>query len=243
MSLLVTTSWDDGDVLDEKLAALLRSYGVNGTFYVAQSYRQERLSDDSIRAMAQRYEIGAHTLTHPDLPKLSAEEKMREIAGSKEWLERLLNKEVSMFCYPSGHFDPGVESAVRQAGFRAARTTLQGKISTSDNAFEMPTTIQVYPMPFRKKNKTQYVWRDLFGPLRERAPIFHELGISLAALRSWEALARAAFDISLAQGSMFHLWGHSWEIERYGMWDELERVLAYMAHRSDCRYVANGELI
>jgi hypothetical protein len=26
-----------------------------------------------------------------------------------------------------------------------------------------------------------------------------------------------------------HLWGHSWEIERLGLWNELERIFAMLA--------------
>ena len=38
---------------------------------------------------------------------------------------------------------------------------------------------------------------------------------------------------------MFHLWGHSWELEEQGLWGELESFLAYArdrvapAHRVD----------
>src|SRR3989344_6003683 len=100
--LYVTTSWDDGDILDTKLAELLSRYGMKGTFYITKQYREKRLSEDEILAISKNHEIGAHTLTHPDLRKLSKEEKMREIKGSKEWLEDMLGKEVVSFCYPSG---------------------------------------------------------------------------------------------------------------------------------------------
>ena len=34
-AVFVTTSWDDGHVLDHKVANLLESYDLPGTFYVA----------------------------------------------------------------------------------------------------------------------------------------------------------------------------------------------------------------
>ncbi len=37
--------------------------------------------------------------------------------------------------------------------------------------------------------------------------------------RPWRELACALFDHSLAHGGVWHLWGHSWEVERYGAWD------------------------
>lgn len=43
-------------------------------------------------------------------------------------------------------------------------------------------------------------------------------------------------------GGVFHLWGHSWEIEHNKDWGRLERVLSYFANRSDVKYLNNGEL-
>ncbi len=241
--LTVTTSWDDGDVLDNKLAALLDRYQLKGTFYVAKEYRPARLSEEEILALAGRHEIGAHTLTHPNLCLVSWEQKVAEVAGSKRWLEEVLGAEVPMFCYPAGHFDQEVERAVHEAGYRGARTTAYAAISPTENMYQMPTTVQVYPMPFRKIDAQHYWWGKLLQPLAQRGAAFRTLGVPVAALRSFEQLACAAFDIAHKRGEVYHLWGHSWEIEKYGMWDELERVCQYISRRADCRYVTNGELL
>jgi len=47
-------------------------------------------------------------------------------------------------------------------------------------------------------------------------------------------------------GGFWHIWGHSQEIERYGMWDELTHVLATAAqyvHVGQARCVTNTELV
>ena len=64
--LTITTSWDDGDLYDTTLAALLDQYGVKGTFYITKHFRPSRLSEEEIRSLAKRHEVGAHTLMHPD---------------------------------------------------------------------------------------------------------------------------------------------------------------------------------
>jgi len=68
--IIVTTSWDDGNVLDVRLAALLDKYGVKGTFYIAPN-KQNRLSNDEIIAISNKHEIGAHTMDHPLLTEIS----------------------------------------------------------------------------------------------------------------------------------------------------------------------------
>jgi len=241
--LTITTSWDDGDVLDKKLADLLDRYRIKGTFYITKEYRKERLSEDEIRALSERHEVGAHTLTHPDLRMLSHQQKVDEMAGSKHWLEGVLGKEVPMFCYPSGHFDGDSKKAAAEAGFVGARTTQFGRLQLPSDKFEMPTTLQVYPMPFRKIDADRYWWSNLLEPLQERSSTMSDMGVPFWALRSFEALAKASFDVALKKGGVYHLWGHSWEIERYGLWEPFERVLRYIGDNPGCRYRSNGEIL
>ena len=45
------------------------------------------------------------------------------------------------------------------------------------------------------------------------------------------------------QGGYFHLWGHSWEIEEYGMWDQLESAFKLLGSLScQARFMNNSEL-
>ena len=233
----VTTSWDDGDILDKRLSNLLSRYDIKGTFYITKTYRPQRLSDQDILDVARVHEIGAHTLSHPDLRALSLENKREEIKGSKQWLEELLGSEVKMFCYPKGLHDDSVVSVVREAGFLGARITKLGSIILAD-PFLIPTTIQVYPFPFRRN----YL-RKLFQPYIQRAQALRKLGVPVSSMYSWLSMARATFEIALLNGEVFHLWGHSWEIEKYGMWSELEKFLQYIGNRKDCVYLTNSESI
>ena len=241
--LKVTTSWDDGDVLDGRLADELDTYKVKGTFYVNRNYRQDRLSVDGIKDLSKRHEIGAHTLTHIDLSKSPVEIQREEIAGSKKWIEAIIGAPIQMFCYPFGHVGAYSEQIVKEAGFKGARTTEYGAIHLGSDPFFMPTTIHIYPFPLRKKDASALYWRKLFQPYFERSAAFKKLGLPFTSFRSFESLACAAFDIAKEKGEVFHLWGHSWEIEKYGMWQELGRVLAYISGRADCQYLTNGDII
>ncbi|HLP44242.1 MAG TPA: polysaccharide deacetylase family protein [Candidatus Nanoarchaeia archaeon] len=240
--LKVTTSWDDGDILDKKLADLLTKYGIKGTFYITKVYRPERLSESEIKTLSETHEIGAHTLTHPDLRVLTQEKLQEEIVGSKKWLEEVTQKPVTMFCYTKGQYTPEVAKKVEENGFLGARSTILGSL-ISGKKFHLETTIQVYPFPFRKIDKQRYYFGKILQPYLQRAKGLQKIGVPITAMHSWLSSSKAAFDYALKHGEVFHVWGHSWEIEKYGMWNEFEKLLQYISKRSDCEYVVNGDLV
>lgn len=241
--LKVTTSWDDGDILDNKLADLLKKYGVKGTFYVTKNYRSDRLSETDIKNISEFHEIGAHTLTHPDLRTLNADKMKEEIDGSKRWLEEVLGKQIKMFCYPKGLFNETAVSVTKAFRFLGARTTNLGSMEMPNDAFLMNTTLQVYPFPFRKIDSKKYYVGKLIQPLIQRAPKLIANGVSIFSMNSWLNTAKATFDTAFKKEGVFHLWGHSWEIEKYGMWEDLEKLLQYISNKQSCKYVTNSELI
>jgi len=239
--LKVTTSWDDGDILDIRLSELLTKYGIKGTFYISKDYRPERLTDSDIKEIAKTHEIGAHTLTHPDLRAVSQEQKTVEISGSKKWLEEVLEKEVKIFCFPKGLYDDETVAVVKKTGFRGARTTKLGTLYNKD-PFLLDTTIQIYPFPFRKSDYSHLYWKKLLEPYHQRSGALQALGVSKLSMYSWLSTAKATFDATQSNGKIFHLWGHSWEIEKYGMWKDLEKFLHYIS-KKDCQHVQNSELL
>lgn len=72
------------------------------------------------------WELGAHTLTHADLSQLDYEQCRREIAQSRDALERTFGVAVRTFAYPFGRYGPAALAAARDAGLLAAVTTGSG---------------------------------------------------------------------------------------------------------------------
>ncbi|MBA3884173.1 MAG: polysaccharide deacetylase family protein [Acidobacteria bacterium] len=74
--------------------------------------------------------VGAHTVTHPNLPSAGPADARQEIAGSKARLEQELDARVTMFSYPNGgaerYMTRAVAGMVREAGFAAATTSWNG---------------------------------------------------------------------------------------------------------------------
>ena len=92
---IVTTSWDDGDRADFRLAEMLRYKEIRGTFYVPNTPYGERpaLSHADLRTLSSEgFEIGAHSVSHKPLWGLSAEELAKEVSPCKPMLEEILGK-------------------------------------------------------------------------------------------------------------------------------------------------------
>jgi peptidoglycan/xylan/chitin deacetylase (PgdA/CDA1 family) len=104
--------------------------------------RESMLSWEEIREMRRAgMLIGAHTLTHPNLPGLPPEAAEAEVAGSKTLIEARLDAPVEHFAYPNGrgvsHFNDTVRDIVRQAGFLTSVTSISGPVHPTDDLFTL----------------------------------------------------------------------------------------------------------
>lgn len=77
--------------------------------------------------------FGSHTVTHPDLTKLSPAEVERELAESKLAIEQHTGTTVEHFCYPYGKWNPAVRDATLRH-YRSACSTIAGTVrGTNDH--------------------------------------------------------------------------------------------------------------
>ena len=232
---MVTTSWDDGHPMDLKLANLLSEFGIKGTFYVAPHNTQRTaIGVQDLQELSKRFEIGAHTLSHAKLPNLSDNDLEEEICDSKIELENILGTSVHMFCYPWGKYNRRVRQAVVSARFIGARTTKEFYLNLGTDLYQMPTTIQCFPLPTWIRLRHEIITRNWHG-LRE----FSAIGFR----KSWVQLANCFFNSVLINGGVWHLWGHSWEIEEHNLWADLRVVLEGVANREGVSYFTNTQVI
>ncbi|MCH5673549.1 polysaccharide deacetylase family protein [Streptomyces gilvus] len=231
---VVTTSWDDGHRLDPRLADLLTAHGVPGTFYIAPRNIEfdpaDRLPAQGIRELAERgFEVGGHTLSHQRLPLISEAAAREEIEAGKTEVEDIVGTAVTSFCYPRGEYTPLHVEQARKAGFTVARTVRRSSLRTGP-LLEMTTTVNAYA-------------HRVDGPLALRLAGGRPWRAARLYLE-WDELAIHWFELCRRQGGVFHLWGHSWEVDARGDWSRLERVLAHIGGRSaeGVQYATNGEL-
>ncbi|MEM3433158.1 MAG: hypothetical protein QXP27_03170 [Candidatus Methanomethyliaceae archaeon] len=75
--------------------------------------------------------------------------------------------------------------------------------------------------------------------------------LNVGGLVGWWRAARCAADLTelcarfyekvRVEGGVFHLWGHSWEIEKLGLWHLLEDLLRRIAGDPGVLYLTNSE--
>jgi peptidoglycan/xylan/chitin deacetylase (PgdA/CDA1 family) len=128
---VVAITFDDG-YLDTLTIALplLVEHGYTATCYVVAGAvgrtsdwtEPKRLMDwDGLRDwLAAGMEIGAHSMTHPDLTDLGDRQLGEEVTGSRKRLEDRLGVAIASFAYPYNVHDERTDAAVAAAGYRAA---------------------------------------------------------------------------------------------------------------------------
>ncbi len=121
---------------------LLQRYGAKATIYIISGWvgRPDIMTWDELRTLAASplITIGAHTRTHPQLAKHSAERSWEELAGSKADLEARLHITVQHLAYPSGNYNKTTIKQSQQIGFVTATTVHYGVQERADKLFELP---------------------------------------------------------------------------------------------------------
>lgn len=157
------------------------------------------LSQEEIKQLSDEFEIGGHTFSHPmDLKLLSEQEQRVEIELNKDFLEHIIGKKIEWFCYPRGRYNETTIKILKEIGVKYARTTLVGNTKEPEDNYRIATSVHVYPS--RQEYKGQ----------------------------NWLEYAKEKFDIVKKEKGVFHVWGHSYEVSRYNLWEDLENLFQYI---------------
>jgi len=152
-------SFDDGfrNVLENAAPVLVRT-GFRGIQYLVPTQigktnawdlgtnRQDPLMDrEEIRDwLAAGQWIGAHTMTHPRLTRIPAEQAREEIRASRKALEDMFGVEVRHFAYPYGDWNERVADLVAETGFETACTTDFGVNTARTPPFQLARMTSLY---------------------------------------------------------------------------------------------------
>jgi peptidoglycan/xylan/chitin deacetylase (PgdA/CDA1 family) len=87
-------------------------------------------------------DIGAHTVTHPILTRLSADAAFDEMSRGKRDLEQIVGEPVALFAYPNGvpsaDYTARHAAMARECGFSAAVSTAWGAASMRSDRYQLP---------------------------------------------------------------------------------------------------------
>jgi len=197
MKYKIVLSFDDGKKEDCLVWSILNKYKLRGIFYLPNN---TDLDVSDIYELSKKHEIGGHTVSHPSDLKLLSDSRLKgEIEDNKRWLENITGQKVTKFCYPRGRHDERVRKAVKDAGYKEARTTIVLSTTYPVNKFVTDTTIHFsYP-------RQEYVGHD------------------------WFELANDYLEKVIKYGGRFEIWGHSREAIQHKVLDKFEKMCSIIA--------------
>jgi len=244
MGVIVTLSFDDGFKTDLKLAYLLEAYDFRGTFFIIANRIDKGplwLSREDLAWLAERHEIGSHTLSHACLTKLRAEEVYNELWVSKLLLEDIVNRPIHGLAYPFGAYTESIAKVVRVVGYEYARTITPFHVKLCKDRYAIRVTA---PLDNRVLSSPSHVIRALINEmaLRVLISVLLEQGLDELVSRVIKKRVITWYELVIKIASILNkaseltgrtyvlsLWGHSLEIcaNTHSLY-EFEKLLAYL---------------
>lgn len=98
---------------------------------------EEHLNIEEIKQMTDVFAFGSHTLTHPELNKLTDKTAEYEISESKKKLYQTAGVEPKTFCYPFGKYNDSTVEIVKKY-YIGACTTKSGLVNKKSDVYRLP---------------------------------------------------------------------------------------------------------
>jgi peptidoglycan/xylan/chitin deacetylase (PgdA/CDA1 family) len=168
---------DDGIVRDPAVADLLKQANIPFTMFLVKG--EADAGADYFRQL-QEYGgvVEAHTITHPDLTKLSYGQVQTEVCGDQDDYQTLFGRRPTLFRSPYGATNANVQAAAASCGLKAV---VLWKGSTNDGRFDLQDGTQLTPgdivlMHFRT---------DLLADLQKVFDVCKQQGFAIASLQDY----------------------------------------------------------
>lgn len=220
----LTFSWDDGALQDEKLFELHSKYEIPGMFFVPTKNREGRdvLTPEMIRKSESKYiKFGGHTQNHIYLTELNLNDVETEVVENKKYLEDVLGHQVDDFCLPGGKYSRGILKIIYKH-YKTIRTADTMNFRSMERLLK--PSIHFYPRGFK----------SLLGNA-VRNDSYREFGFLLRHFNDdyFDVINKLIEYERTKNNRIVMIWGHSWEIEKLGLWNKLEHLMK-MAKQIGC---------
>ncbi len=141
--------------------------------------------DEARRLDGKTFTFEPHSCTHPDLTTVDASRAREEITASGKRLADELGRPATVFSYPHGCFNLRLEEMVKEAGYAAAVTDLQGLNRAGSDPFRIRRTMitsREFLAAFALKALTGYgaygLKDEAIRRLRGRRAAWEEAGVA-----------------------------------------------------------------
>jgi len=212
-----TLSFDDGVEQDKQIIALMKQYGLRGTFnlnagmfgHKPRFVNIRRIPKDEIKQVYEGFEVASHGYKHEFFRFLSQSKTEESLKRDINELSALTGVPIMGHAYPYDAHTPAAENFLRSQGVIYARK-VRGK-----GSFLFP------------ENPFQYVPTCWFNTKK----VFETIDSFLQAQPENNNL-------------LFTMWGHGYEMD-YGLRkcpkEQLERIFSHIAGHSDITYCTMQE--
>lgn len=211
----IAFSWDDGAPEDIKLMDLHEKYEVPGMFFVPTVNCEGRKTLPMrllIEKESKNISFGGHTQNHRFLTDIPFEHVSKEIQNNKDELEYALGHKVKHFCLPGGRYN----HSILDVAFKHYTTvrTAETMCFEGMNRLIRPS-FHFYPRGIKSligngiRNKD---FKDVASLIRHYDLNYFEVLYML-------------IENHVNSDESIIIWGHSWEIEEFALWNQLERFI------------------
>ena len=208
----LTFSYDDGQDFDRRLAELLRSHGMKGTFHLnsgrlgLERNGEFYVSAEEIGEVYAGHEVACHGVQHRNPPTITRQQMLLEIQEDRKALEKITGRLVQGMSYSFGNYNQEIMDIAKSLGIKYSRT-----VEDTGNFFP--------PSDFLAWHPTCHHENHLLGLAESFLNIagFYELPV-------------------------MNVWGHSFEFGKSGDWSVIEAFVEKMAGMEDIWYATNLEI-
>jgi peptidoglycan/xylan/chitin deacetylase (PgdA/CDA1 family) len=168
---------DDGIVRDPNVLELLRQANIPFTMFLVQGE-----ADAGADFWKQAQQLGgiaeSHTITHPDLTKVSYARLQREVCGTLDDYQSLFGRRPTLFRPPYGTYNQNVQAVAASCGYKAI---ILWEGSTNDGRFDLQQGPQLHPGDIVLMH-----WRtDLYENLQQVFQVCRQQGFAIASLEDY----------------------------------------------------------
>ncbi|MCM1193664.1 MAG: polysaccharide deacetylase family protein [Butyrivibrio sp.] len=208
----LTFSYDDGQIYDRRLAELLRSHGMKGTFHLNSGNLEQGekgsfyVAEGELQEVYRGHEIACHGVQHRNPTTITGRQLLTELQEDREKLEKLTGEMVQGLSYAFGSYSPEVIETAKMVGIKYSRT-----VNGTHGFFPPADFMQWHPTCHHDDRLL-------------------ELGDSFLDVAEYYELP------------LMYVWGHSFEFGRSGDWSVIEAFAEKMAGKADTWYATNGEI-